>query len=120
MPLYDYKCSEGHLFEGRAAFGDDTPVSCPACGQPSERQKVYIITPFTESGVRVGRVSSTPRDEKRVNLKKFQEASAEVDHAYKKIEESVGHPVETPSLYHEGLRQAKLVQAGLRPPPKEF
>ena len=120
MPTYDYKCSQGHLTERRAGYGDDTPIVCSACRQLAMKQSVYLIVPFTESGVQVGRLCSTPRNEKRINLAKFQEAAADMDYHHKQLEESVGHQLPAKDYYHEGLRQAQLVLEGKRPMPKEF
>lgn len=115
MPTYEYRCPHcGECTEARAAYGDNTGRPCPSCGSHAVRQSVYLITPFTESGVQVGRLSPTPRDEKRINLSKFQEASAEVAHQYEKAGK------EPPDLYHQGLRRADMVLAGKIPPPKEF
>ena len=35
VPLYDYCCPQGHLFEQMAAIADRERQPCPACGQVS-------------------------------------------------------------------------------------
>lgn len=40
MPLYDYKCANGHEFEARHGFDDPAPA-CPVCG---EAQVQRLIT----------------------------------------------------------------------------
>jgi putative FmdB family regulatory protein len=35
MPLYDYCCPQGHLFEAMATIADRAQQNCPACGQVS-------------------------------------------------------------------------------------
>jgi putative FmdB family regulatory protein len=40
MPLYDYKCANGHQFEARHGFNDPAPA-CPVCGETSVQR---IIT----------------------------------------------------------------------------
>ena len=37
MPLYDYCCPHGHLFERMAAIADRAQQTCPACGQVSDK-----------------------------------------------------------------------------------
>lgn len=36
MPLYDYRCVHGHIFEARHGFDDPAPA-CPECGESAER-----------------------------------------------------------------------------------
>ncbi len=36
MPLYDYRCTNGHSFEARHGFDAPLPV-CPECGAEAER-----------------------------------------------------------------------------------
>lgn len=46
MPLYPYKCIDGHTFDAKHRMdGSDAPISCPAptggttpCGKPVVRQ----------------------------------------------------------------------------------
>ena len=120
MPTYDYLCSCGEVTEARAGYGEDSPIRCRACGLPAVRQSVYLIIPVTENGVKLGRLNPVPRDEKRVPLSKFQEAAAELDYAHQKAENEAQRELPSRDYYHDGLRQADLVRAGLRPPPKEF
>jgi putative FmdB family regulatory protein len=37
VPLYDYCCPQGHLFEQLAAIADRAQQACPACGQTSDK-----------------------------------------------------------------------------------
>ena len=37
MPLYDYCCPQGHLFEQMATIAERERQDCPACGAPSEK-----------------------------------------------------------------------------------
>jgi putative FmdB family regulatory protein len=36
MPLYDYRCANGHTFEARHGFAAAAP-DCPVCGASAER-----------------------------------------------------------------------------------
>ena len=121
MPTYEYLCEVGHRTEARAGYEDYAPLPCPApgCSLPATRQSVYLITPFTESGVKVGRINSVPLDEKRVKLSKYKEAASEVEHAFSSFEQRHGVEIDRPSYFKEGLKRAHEVAAGVRPPPKE-
>lgn len=39
MPLYDYRCEDGHIFEVRRSREDKSPRYCPAknCGKAAKR-----------------------------------------------------------------------------------
>ena len=37
MPLYDYRCPQGHFFEQLATIAARAQQDCPACGQPSQK-----------------------------------------------------------------------------------
>lgn len=38
MPLYDYRCGHGHVFEVIHGMDEEGPHTCPECGEPCERQ----------------------------------------------------------------------------------
>ena len=37
MPLYDYRCENGHLFEVMQRMSDDPITECQECGAPVQR-----------------------------------------------------------------------------------
>ena len=37
MPIYEYKCENGHLFEAIQKFSDDALTDCEVCGAPVQR-----------------------------------------------------------------------------------
>ena len=37
MPLYDYCCPQGHVFEQMASIAARARQQCPACGQVSDK-----------------------------------------------------------------------------------
>lgn len=119
MPLYTYICRAGHEKDERTEYGDNTPRTCPTCGEDAERQTVYLITPFTESGVAIGRRATVPLDEKRVKVSKFQEAAAELEYNHKKLEETMQKEIPTPDYFHEGYRQGYAIRDGKRGPINE-
>lgn len=119
MPTYDYFCKAGHVHEAREGY-DVRTRPCPACGATAERSAVNLVIPFTETGAKMSRLSPVPFDQRRVKLSKFVEASQELDYHHKKAEEKYQRKLDNPSYFREGVKRAKEVLAGQRPPPKEF
>ncbi len=37
MPIYEYKCTKGHIFEAMQSMSDDTLTECEVCGAPVQR-----------------------------------------------------------------------------------
>ncbi len=52
MPLYDYKCANGHTFEARHGFNDPAPA-CPVCGETSV-QRLITSAPSIMQGMNAG------------------------------------------------------------------
>jgi putative FmdB family regulatory protein len=46
VPLYDYCCPQGHVFEQQVPIAERARQDCPACGQPSDK----IPSPVRLSG----------------------------------------------------------------------
>jgi len=115
LPKYDYLCKSGHLTERINGYDVDT-IECPVCGEEAKRQSVYAFTPFTETGVKVGRLGPVPREEKRYDVSLFQEASEERDYNHKKAEEAAGRPLKSKNLWGEAKKQANAILAGKAPP----
>ena len=38
MPTYEYRCSNGHVFDKRQKISDRPVARCPECGAPATRQ----------------------------------------------------------------------------------
>lgn len=49
MPLYDYRCEQGHEFEARHGFNDPAPA-CPVCGA-AKVQRLITSAPATMQGM---------------------------------------------------------------------
>ncbi len=49
MPLYDYRCANGHSFEARHGFDAPAPP-CPACGETSV-QRLITTAPAVAQGM---------------------------------------------------------------------
>ena len=80
----------------------------------AQRLAVYVQAFSIDGAVNV------PVDQRRVKLSKFMDAAGELDHAHKKQEEIHQRELPTKGYWHEGIRRAKEVLAGTRPPPTEF
>ena len=50
MPIYEYRCSNGHQFEVFQAMADDPVSVCPECGASVERVFHPIAVHFKGSG----------------------------------------------------------------------
>jgi|SRR5690606_33123589 len=49
MPLYDYRCQNGHQFEARHGFDDPAPA-CPDCGEANV-QRIITSAPAQMLGM---------------------------------------------------------------------
>ena len=51
MPIYEYKCPRGHLFELFHGINEPSPESCPTCGaEPLARVLHPVAVHFKGSG----------------------------------------------------------------------
>ena len=50
MPIYEYKCSNGHSFEAIQKMADDPLTECEQCGAPVERVFHPVAVHFKGSG----------------------------------------------------------------------
>jgi putative FmdB family regulatory protein len=51
VPIYEYKCPQGHLFELFQRMGDPAPEKCEICGEgPVERVLYPVAVHFKGSG----------------------------------------------------------------------
>jgi putative FmdB family regulatory protein len=50
MPIYEYRCSNGHQFEVFQAMSDDPITACTECGAPVERVFHPVAVHFKGSG----------------------------------------------------------------------
>ncbi len=37
MPIYEYRCTKGHVFDAMQRFSDDALSQCEVCGAPAQR-----------------------------------------------------------------------------------
>jgi putative FmdB family regulatory protein len=50
MPLYEYRCENGHTFEVMQKMSDDPVQSCETCGAPVQRVFHPVAVHFKGSG----------------------------------------------------------------------
>ena len=50
MPIYEYKCRKGHVFETVQSMSDDPLSECQECGAPVERVFYPVAVHFKGSG----------------------------------------------------------------------
>ena len=50
MPIYEYRCDNGHQFEVFQAMSDEPVSACPECGAPVERLFHPVAVHFKGSG----------------------------------------------------------------------
>jgi putative FmdB family regulatory protein len=50
MPIYEYRCQNGHTFEVTQRMSDDPVTECEVCGAPVERVFHPIAVHFKGSG----------------------------------------------------------------------
>ena len=68
MPLYDYKCENGHIFEELQSWSSEPITICDDCGASAKRQLSVPMVLYKGSGFyttdygRNGSASSTKRD----------------------------------------------------------
>jgi putative FmdB family regulatory protein len=50
MPIYEYKCTKGHVFEVQQSFTDDALTKCQICGAPVQKVFHPVSVHFKGSG----------------------------------------------------------------------
>ena len=108
MPIYSFQCPEGHIQEGLHPIGTER-IAC-GCGLRAQRLSVFDPLVITTR-------AAVPRDQQRVSMKQFDEASEELAYQHRKAEEQAQKPLPYPNYWQAAQRRARLVRAGLAPPP---
>jgi hypothetical protein len=107
LPLYEFRCQEGHTTEARASR-ETTSIFC-ACGAPAARQSVYRVG--------VSGFARTPLPERHYGkqFKAFQEASGELEYQASRQTNLDGSERPTPPLWQTAKVEAKrLERLGVR------
>jgi putative FmdB family regulatory protein len=110
VPVYDYECPKCGYFEARRGV-EESFTPCSVCGTPAKREAVYAYqSTITESGGNSYPSKNAKDHRGRVRVSDFQEASAEIDHAYSQAEKREGQPIKSPNLYKAGIRRARKMR----------
>ena len=115
MPIYDYRCPNGHVHEERRGY-EVSSVPCASCDESAQRMAVYAYqSTITESGGNsYPRLNNAKSPNGKYRVSDFQEAAAEIDHAVSQVEQREGKSVKIPSLYKVGRRKAEKMGAKIR------
>jgi putative FmdB family regulatory protein len=124
MPLYDYRCPQGHLFEQQASIAAGAQQDCPACGQASEKVPSRInLGGQASPGLAREQMPQTWRGTYEGNpeylgqLRRQWEARRKLEDKHEELRGD-----QRPVLAHEGHYHAAPLRAGdpapVPPPPK--
>jgi putative FmdB family regulatory protein len=123
MPLYDYRCPQGHLFERLATIAAGAKQDCPACGQASAKVPSRITLGGQASpGLAREQMPQTWRGTYEGNpeylgqLRKQWETRSKLEDKHEELRGD-----QRPVLAHEGQYHAAPLRAGdpaPTPPPR--
>ena len=97
MPIYEYRCKNGHTFEVTQSMSDDPVATCEVCGAPVERVFHPVAVHFKGSGFYTtdyGRNRSTTasdsgsKDESKADSKADSKSDSKAEAAGSKSESS--------------------------------
>jgi putative FmdB family regulatory protein len=77
MPIYEYKCKKGHVFEVMQSFSDDPLTECEVCGAPVQRVYHPVSVHFKGSGFYNTDYGTKRRAREKENNKESSSASSE-------------------------------------------
>lgn len=114
MPLYDYRCPQGHVFEQTATIAARARQDCPVCGQPSGKVPSRVwIGGRADPGLAMEQMPQTWRGTYEGNpeylgrLRRQWEARRKLEDSYEELRGD-----QRPVLAHEGRYHAAPLRAG--------
>lgn len=114
MPLYDYRCPQGHLFEQLAAIAAGAQQDCPVCGQASGKIPSRVaLGGRADPGLAMEQMPQTWRGTYEGNpeylgqLRQQWGARQKLEEKYPELRGD-----QRPVLAHEGRYHAKPLRAG--------
>ena len=66
MPLYDYRCANGHDFEARHGFDDPAPA-CPVCGE-AQVQRLITRAPGVMQGMSASLGANASKEQLQIEM----------------------------------------------------
>ena len=114
MPLYDYCCPQGHVFEQMATIATRARQACPACGQVSDKIPSRVTLggragpgPSKEQMPQTWRGTYEGNPEYLGQLRQQWGARQKLEEKYPELRGD-----QRPVLAHEGRYHAKPLRAG--------
>ena len=114
MPLYDYCCPQGHLFEQMAPIAEREQQNCPACGQVSGKipSRVRLAGradpgPVMEQMPQTWRGTHEGNPEYLGQLRRQWSARSKLEDTYEELRSD-----RRPVLAHEGRYHGAPLRAG--------
>jgi putative FmdB family regulatory protein len=114
MPLYDYRCPQGHAFEQMAPLAERARQDCPACGQVSEKIPSRISLggradpgPAMEQMPQTWRGTYEGHPDYLGQLRRQWNARSKLEEKYPELRGD-----RRPVLAHEGRYHARPLRAG--------
>lgn len=101
MPVYSFSCGVCGWHEDQRVPWGRNSVSCPSCAATAPKGEVYNISVSGFTPVPLGQ--RTYRQE----FRDFKEASAELEYAHGRAEETAGRKLATPPLAQIAKRKAR-------------
>jgi putative FmdB family regulatory protein len=92
MPIYEYKCEQGHVFEVMQRISDDPVASCQTCEAPVQRVFHPVAVHFKGSGFYNTDYGTRKRAKESGENGKDDSASAKSDAKPEKKTESKPEP----------------------------
>ena len=102
MPLYVFRCPEGHGAESIRPYDTET-IPCPRCGMVAARQPVFGTGFVVEP-------AAVPRDQQRHDLTLFKEATAERAYYHERAEASAERSLPSRNLWKTAVHRARAGQ----------
>jgi putative FmdB family regulatory protein len=95
MPIYEYRCENGHTFEVMQRMTDDSITECSTCGAPVQRVFHPVAVHFkgsgfytTDYGKKKGKGASTSSDSKSSDSSESSESKSSSDSSDSKKDSS--------------------------------
>ena len=79
MPVYEYKCDKGHVFETIQRMSDDPLTKCEECGAPAERVLYAPAVHFKGKGFYNTDYGTKKRAREKASAKSTDSSSSQSD-----------------------------------------
>ncbi|MBA3423076.1 MAG: FmdB family zinc ribbon protein [Rubrobacteraceae bacterium] len=87
MPIYEYKCDNGHLFDVMQRMSEDSLTSCVECGAPVRKVMHPVNISFKGSGFYSTDYKNGSKSEKTEKTEKSESSSGNGDSSDKSSSE---------------------------------